>query len=176
MTTRGLVSPTHRSVRRYYETLQALKNQSVDNEMSVRSAFEFLLAETAKLRGWTLVPELSEKSGGSLMRPDGTLRDANSLPRGYWEAKDTKDDLNTEIRRKIARAYRLSNTIFEDTQTGVLYQNKQEVLRVPLGDPKELTRLLNQFFGYAEPDIEDFEEAVEEFQERVPDLARGPLH
>lgn len=173
MTTRALVSPTHRSVRRYYETLEALKNQSVDNEMSVRSAFEFLLAETAKLRGWTLVPELSEKSGGSLMRPDGTLRDANSLPRGYWEAKDTKDDLNAEIRRKIARGYPLSNTIFEDTQTGVLYQNKREVLRVPLSDPKELTRLLNQFFGYAEPDIEGFEEAVEEFQESVPELARG---
>ncbi len=173
MNARGLVSPTHRSVRKYYETLEALKNQSVDNEMSVRSAFEFLLAETAKLRGWTLVPELSEKSGGSLMRPDGTLRDANSLPRGYWEAKDTKDDLNTEIRRKIARGYRLSNTIFEDTQTGVLYQDKQEVLRVPLGDPKELARLLNQFYGYAEPDIEGFEEAVQEFQERVPELAGG---
>ena len=51
MTTRGLVSPTHRSVRRYYETLVASKNQSVDNEMSVRSAFEFLLAETATLSG-----------------------------------------------------------------------------------------------------------------------------
>jgi predicted helicase len=173
MTSRGLISPTHRSVHKYYETLEALRKQDVDNEMSVRSAFEFLLAETAKLRGWTLVPELSEKSGGSLMRPDGTMRDSNSLPRGYWEAKDTKDDLNTEIRRKIARGYRLSNTIFEDTQTGVLYQNKQEVLRVPLGDPKELARLLNQFYGYAEPDIEGFEEAVEEFQERVPELARG---
>src|SRR5579862_2018993 len=173
MTTRGSISPNHRSVRKYYETLEALKKQNVDNEMSVRSAFEFLLQETAKLKGWTLVPELSEKSGGSLMRPDGTLRDANSLPRGYWEAKDTKDDLNTEIRRKIARGYRLSNIIFEDTQTGVLYQNKQEVLRVPLGDPKEIARLLNQFYGYAEPDIEGFEEAVEEFQERVPELARG---
>jgi hypothetical protein len=89
MTTRGLISPTHRSVRRYYETLEALKKQDVDNEMSVRSAFEFLLQQTARIKGWTLVPELSEKSGGSLVRPDGTLRDSNSLPRGYWEAKDT---------------------------------------------------------------------------------------
>ncbi len=48
--------------------------------MSVRSAFEFLLAETAKLKGCTLVSELSEKSGGSLMRPDGTLRDAANRP------------------------------------------------------------------------------------------------
>ncbi|MGO8736625.1 MAG: hypothetical protein ACLQVM_27975 [Terriglobia bacterium] len=51
MTTRGLVSPTHRSVRRYYETLEALKSQSVDNEMSVRPAFELLLTETAKMSG-----------------------------------------------------------------------------------------------------------------------------
>ena len=173
MTTHGLISPTHRSVRKYYETLEGFRNQRVSDEMNVRSAFQSLLADTARLKGWTLVPELSAHSGGSLARPDATLRDANSLPRGYWEAKDTKDDLDSEIRRKIAHGYSLSNTIFEDTETGVLYQNKQEVLRVPLGDPKELARLLNQFYGYAEPDIEGFEEAVEEFQERVPELARG---
>jgi predicted helicase len=173
MTSHGLVSPTQRSVRKYYETLEGFRNQRVSDEMNVRSAFQSLLADTARLKGWTLVPELSAHSGGSLVRPDATLRDANSLPRGYWEAKDTKDDLDSEIRRKIAHGYSLSNTIFEDTQTGVLYQNKQEVRRVPLGDPKELARLLNQFYGYAEPDIEGFEEAVEEFQERVPELARG---
>src|SRR5579859_2866226 len=173
MTSHGLIPPTHRSVRKYYETLEGFRNQRVSDEMNVRSAFQSLLADTARLKGWTLVPELSTHSGGSLVRPDATLRDANSLPRGYWEAKDTKDDLDSEIRRKIVRGYRLSNTIFEDTETGVLYQNKQEVLRVPLGDPKELARLLNQFYGYAEPDIEGFEEAVEEFQERVPELARG---
>jgi hypothetical protein len=36
-----------------------------------------------------------------------------------------------------------------------------------------LAALLNQFFSYTEPDIEGFEEAVDEFKERVPDLARG---
>jgi hypothetical protein len=77
MNPRGLVSPSHRSVRKYYETLQALKNQSVDNEMSTRSAFEFLLAETAKLRGWTLVPELSEKSGGCLSEKKTDDRNPN---------------------------------------------------------------------------------------------------
>ncbi|MCI0704252.1 MAG: hypothetical protein L0241_24605, partial [Planctomycetia bacterium] len=111
-------------------------------------------AETAKQKKWTLVPELSAVSGGGLVRPDGTVRDVNGLPRGHWEAKDTKDDLDAEIRRKIAAGYPLSNIIFEDTRTGVLYQNKQEVLRVPLGDPAELTKLLNQFFSHVEPDIE----------------------
>jgi hypothetical protein len=36
-----------------------------------------------------------------------------------------------------------------------------------------LAALLNQFFSYTEPDIEGFEEAGDEFKERVPDLARG---
>ncbi|MBZ5545676.1 MAG: hypothetical protein LAO07_18705 [Acidobacteriia bacterium] len=93
MTSHGPISPHPRAVRKYYESVAALRDQHVFNEMNVRSAFESLLADTARLKGWTLIPELSGKSGGSLVRPDGTLRDRNSLPRGYWEAKDTKDDL-----------------------------------------------------------------------------------
>jgi transcriptional regulator with XRE-family HTH domain len=33
--------------------------------------------------------------------------------------------------------------------------------------------LLNDVYAYAEPDIDGFEQAVAEFKERVPDLARG---
>jgi len=168
------ITPTHRSIRRYYEQVAALRDQRVLNEMNVRSAFEFLLADTASRRGWTFIAELSGKSGGARIVPDGTLRDRNSLPRGYWEAKDTQDDLDTEIKKKIARGYPLSNIIFEDTQTGVLFQSKQKVNGpYALGNPKELAALLNQFFSYTEPDIEGFEEAVDEFKERVPELARG---
>ena len=174
MTTHGLIAPTHRSIRKYYENVAALRAQGVLNEMSVRSPFESLLQETARLKDWTFIAELSGKSGGAIIRPDGTLRDRNSLPRGYWEAKDTQDDLDTEIKKKIARGYPLSNIIFEDTQTGVLFQSKQKINGpYSLGNPKELAALLNQFFSYTEPDIEGFEEAVDEFKERVPDLARG---
>jgi hypothetical protein len=99
----GLIAPTHRSIRKYYENVAALRAQGVLNEMSVRSPFESLLQETARLKDWTFIAELSGKSGGAIIRPDGTLRDRNSLPRGYWEAKDTQDDLDTEIKKKIAR-------------------------------------------------------------------------
>ena len=174
MTGHNLITPTHRSIRRYYESVAALRDQGVLNEMSVRSPFESLLQETARLKDWTFIAELSGKSGGAIIRPDGTLRDRNSLPRGYWEAKDTQDDLDTEIKRKIARGYPLSNIIFEDTQTGVLFQGKQKINGpYSLGKHEELAALLNQFFSYTEPDIEGFEEAVDEFKERVPDLARG---
>ena len=118
MTAHGLITPTHRSIRKYYENVEALRAQGVLNEMSVRSPFESLLQETARLKDWTFIAELSGKSGGAITRPDGTLRDRNSLPRGYWEAKDTQDDLDTEIKKKIGRGYPLPNIIFEDTQTG----------------------------------------------------------
>ncbi|MGO8731539.1 MAG: hypothetical protein ACLQVM_01965 [Terriglobia bacterium] len=119
MTGHHLITPTHPSIRRYYESVAGLQTQGVLNEMSVCSPFESLLQETARLKDWTFIAELSGKSGGAKIRPDGTLRDRNSLPRGYWEAKDTQDDLDTEIKRKIAHGYPLSDIIFEDTQTGV---------------------------------------------------------
>ena len=58
------------------------------------------------------------------MVPDGTIRDGNSLPRGYWEAKDTDDDLDEEIKKKKAKGYPLTNIIFEDTRVAVLYQSE----------------------------------------------------
>ena len=83
MTPRGVISPTHKAVRKYYADLQALHDQHVSNEMSLRSPFQNLLADAGKLHGWTLIPELSEKTAAGRVQPDGTLRDSNSLPRGY---------------------------------------------------------------------------------------------
>jgi len=59
---------------------------------------------------------------GKNIFPDGTLRDAFNLRHGYWEAKDTHDDLDVEISNKIEKGYPLGNTIFEDTRTAVLFQ------------------------------------------------------
>ena len=108
-------------------------------------------------------------------RPDGTLRDSFNLPRGYWEAKDTGDDLITEIRKKINAGYPVTNTIFEDTRRAVLYQNNKPVLEVDLTQPKNLNNVLDVFFHYAAPDIETFEHAVQDFKESIPDLAQGLL-
>ena len=57
------------------------------------------------------------------------------LVRGHWEAKDTSDDLDAEIAKKIKRGYPLKNIIFEDTRTGVLIQNRQAVMPADLRDP-----------------------------------------
>ena len=174
----GIVSmkATHRSIKVYYETLTRYAGQEVSHETAVRSAFQNLLADAAKCRHWTLVPELASEGRGRVrVVPDGTVRDEFLIPRGYWEAKDTADDLDVEIAKKTAKGYPLTNMIFEDTRVGVLYQDGRETLRVDLGDKNEVAELLNAFLAYSEPNIDQFEKAVDEFKERVPELAFGPI-
>src|SRR5260370_6417193 len=88
-----------------------------------------MLADTARTHHWTLVQELSTKAGGKRVVPGGTMRHPNSLPRGYWEAKDTGDDLDTEITKKSKKGYPLTNTIFEDTREAGLFQLQGAIIR-----------------------------------------------
>lgn len=111
--------------------------------------------------------------GGRTIRPDGTFKDGMNLVRGYWEAKDTGDKLDVEIEKKRKAGYPLTNIIFEDTATGVLYQNGLRILTADMKDAGRLEELVRQFFAYVEPEIVEFEHAVDEFKERVPDLAEG---
>ncbi len=83
-----IVKPTHKIVKGYYETLDSLRKQGVFKEMNLRGAFQRLLEDTARKAGWEFIPEQTIEVGGRKIRPDGTFRDRNFLPRGYWEAKD----------------------------------------------------------------------------------------
>ena len=164
--------PKPKDIKEYYAALEAYGKQGVTHEGALRSAFQNLLAETGRRTGWTLIPELASGS----IRPDGTFRDEYFLNRGYWEAKDTNDNLETEIQKKIAKGYPLTNIIFEDTQRATLYQNGQVVMQADLTQRAQLTSLLIAFFSYTEPAHEDFSSAVDDFKQRVPDLARGLVH
>ncbi|MGH8010218.1 MAG: type ISP restriction/modification enzyme, partial [Candidatus Binatia bacterium] len=117
MPTAGQLKPTDKAFATYYGTLQAYVHQRVGHEGAVRSAFQNLLSEAGRRVGWTLIPELSKGP----IRPDGTFRDDYYLERGYWEAKDSRDNLETEIKKKVAKGYPLTNTIFEDTRHAYLY-------------------------------------------------------
>lgn len=143
-----------------------------DYEMALRSASQKLLGDTARMVGWVLVPEQTLEGG---IRPDGVMRDKFNLRRGYWEAKGPKGDLEKEITKKIANNYPLVNTIFENSKRAVLYQNKKRYGEYDLQKPSEVGDLLRQFFTYTEPDIANFEVAVQEFKERIPELAQALL-
>ncbi|MGH8010776.1 MAG: N-6 DNA methylase, partial [Candidatus Binatia bacterium] len=54
-----------------------------------------------------------------------------------------------------------------------LYQNGEVAMRADLSQPQQIVDLLNTFFSYTEPTHEDFNKAIDEFKQRVPDLARG---
>src|SRR6266704_2353037 len=160
-----------KAIDRYYKELDAYKGRA-DYELAVRTAFLNLLAETARQVKWMLIPEQTIEGG---LRPDGVLRDSFDLKRGFWEAKGPQSDLDKEIAKKIVTGYPLINTIFENTKRAVLFQNKKRAYEYDLQNPKAVSDLLTQFFTYTEPDIASFEVAVQEFKERVPELARALL-
>lgn len=167
------IKPAHKAIQKYHETLAEFLAGKVAHEGATRFAFQTLVHETCRSHGWNLIPEERTKVGGKTVIPDGTLRDMYNLHRGFWEAKDTSDDLSVEIQKKTKLGYPLTNTIFEDTAKAVLFQGKKAVYEADLTDKQQVADLLNQFYEYHEPEHEDFEQAVDEFQERVPDLAKG---
>ena len=167
----GTIKPKHKAIAEYHEALRAYSDRHVTHEGALETAFQRLLAETGRAHGWLLIPKQSLRVKGKHIIPDGTFRDLFNLHRGYWEAKDTDDDLSEEIAKKRAKGYPFTNTIFEDTRRAVLFQNGQVSFEADLTDPQAVADLLNAFYAYTEPDIEGFEEAVAEFQERVPELA-----
>ena len=160
------------AINTYYKELKEYEGINVDYELAVRSAFQNLLANTARNVNWTLIPEQTIEGN---IRPDGVLRDHFNLKRGFWEAKGPKSDLEREIKKKRDDGYPLTNTIFENTRSAILFQNKQRVLEYDLQNAREVSDLLKQFFTYTEPDIASFEVAVQEFKERIPEHASALL-
>ena len=160
-------------IKTYLKDLQHLKDQAVTHELGLKGPFHNLLDKAARKRGWTLVAELSTYSGGKRVVPDGTVRDEFRLARGWWEAKDTSDKLASEIQKKLKAGYPARNTIFEDTQCAVLYQDRAEAGEFSLGEPLKIAALLNRFFSHDETDEREFRRAMDEFKSRIPDLAQS---
>lgn len=98
------LKPTHKAVQAYYKAIAKFDKLGVRHEGAVRSAFQNLLEHCCRKAGRVLVPEyqLRRKTGRPL-EPDGAVVDALSqvLRYGLWEAKDTDDDLEKEIKAKL---------------------------------------------------------------------------
>ena len=108
------LKPTHAPVKTYYETLERFGRAKFDNEGNIRGAFEDLLKKCARQFEWFLVPEYQlARTGKHPLRTDAALPDAFNLPRAYWEAKDSKDDLRVEMEKKLALGYPRTNILFQ---------------------------------------------------------------
>jgi predicted helicase len=157
-------------VNQYLNELDRLKKVSGSlNEQTVREAFKDLLKSWARQSSLVFVAELEYPTKfKTRVSPDGTILHSIRVPLGYWEAKDTKDDLDEEIARKTARGYPQSNIIYENGHTAVLIQNREEVMRCDMTDPDALLKLVTLFFGYEREEIAEFRRAVEKFKGDLP--------
>ena len=97
--------------------------------------------------------------------------DLYHLPHGYWEAKDEKDDLAREVERKLDKGYPRDNIIFQAPERAILYQSGARIFDDNITRPEALVSVVNQFFDYKAPHIQEWEEAVRDFSERIPELA-----
>ncbi|MDP4593773.1 MAG: hypothetical protein NWT00_04285 [Beijerinckiaceae bacterium] len=119
------------------------------NEQVIREAFKDLLKAWSRQANLHFLSELEFATAQkSKVYPDGSVLHDLRVPLGFWEAKDTRDDLDEEIRKKFARGYPQTNIIFENSETAVLIQNRQEVTRCSMQDTDALQKLLDLFFGY----------------------------
>lgn len=157
-------------INEYLNELEVLKRVSgTSTEQVIRAAFRQLLRDWAKSRKLIFVEELEyETPLKTRVKPDGTILYDLRVPHGFWEAKDTSDDLDTEIGKKLRKGYPQDNFIFENSDTAVLIQNRQEVTRCSMQDIKALGRLVSLFFEWERPEIADFRKAVAQFKTDIP--------
>ncbi len=168
------IHPQDKLLDSYYKSLKALRGrQNIRHEGGTRRAFGSLLNGLARRRNWTLVEELSRQSIRSArrIRLDGALRDQWKRPHAWWEAKDSADDLDAEIDKKIAAGYPLDNIIFEDTVTAVLYQDGHEARRTRVQDRENFARLLSQYLNYKIESFESFSQAIDHYGEEIRSIA-----
>jgi hypothetical protein len=137
------LKPTHAPVKAYYETLEKFGRGKFDNEGNIRRAFESLLEKCARQFEWFVVPEYQiSRSGKNPLRVDATVLDAFNLPRGYWEAKDVKDDLSIEMNKKFAEGYPRTNILFQAPTRAILVQNGRIEFDGDISDPAKLVDVL----------------------------------
>jgi predicted helicase len=165
------LKPTHKPVALYYESLTGFAKLGIKHEAAVRSAFQELLEHCARHFDWKLVPEYPIKRKGKAdAKADGALLDNYGLNHGLWEAKDSAHDLDKEIKIKFSIGYPKQNILFWQPDRAILCQNAERFYEADLTNPEKLVHVLKLFFEFAPPAMADWEKAVEEFRDKVPQI------
>ncbi len=167
------LKPNHKSVQNYYEALRQFKTIGVSHEGAVRSAFQTLLEQCGRQFQWKLVPEWAMKKDSRSIRVDGALVDEYRITHGFWEAKDTADDLKKEVKKKLTAGYPQNNIIFQAPERAILWQNGRATLDLDITEPVALVEVLKRFFDYTVPEIEEWTDAIGHFKDQVPELGRA---
>ena len=165
------IKPTHKPIKQYYAELQEYDSIGAAHEGAVRTAFQNLLQHYCRQVDLILVCEKTHYTPENRrVTPDGEIVDTFGLPYGYWEAKDTQDDLYVEADKKFAVGYPSKNIVFQSPTHALLYQHGQLQLDLDITEPRNLVHVLQTFFAYQEENISAWHTAVSEFKETVPEL------
>lgn len=158
------------SIKQYQSEVEKIIHfGGTKKETTIRVAFFNLLNDYAKPKGLMMLTEINIKGAkGKIVRPDGVLRDSLMQDWGYWESKDEADDLDEEIDKKFAKGYPSENILFEDSNTAVLIQCGNELMRVPMSDVDALDRIIKEFINFRPPVVENFHKAIELFKQDIP--------
>jgi predicted helicase len=162
-------------INQYLADLDRLRRVSgASRESVVREAFKDLLKAWGRAQNLQFIPEHEFITPAKERRYiDGALLHDLRVPFGYWEAKDTSDDLDQEIAKKFRRGYPQTNIIFEDSTKAVLIQSGREVIRCSVDDVDRLEKLLELFFGYQRPEIASFRAAIAQFKIDLPEVLKA---
>lgn len=170
------LKPNHKAVRDYYAALGQTQQLSLLHEGAVAPHFANLLRVCARQFGWSLEEQYHlPRKGQRPLQADGVLLDSFKLRHGVWEAKDTHDDLPKEVKKKFAIGYPQDNILFQAPERAMLYQNGRLVADEDITKPENLVEILRLFCDYRPPEYEQWETAVAEFKEQVPQLAQSLL-
>ena len=140
--------------------------------MAIKQPFDTLIQQMAASSHYVYATEVTIKNeAGKNIRPDGILMNELRIHKGYVESKDADDSIDDEIQKKLHKdGYPSQNIIFQDSQTAVLIQKGQEVLRVNMQEPDQLEKIVRAFIDFKPPYIEQFEHALEEFKADIPTI------
>ena len=93
------IKPNHKSVKAYYDEISSLSELGVSHEGAVSPAFASLLRHCGNQFNQTLIEKypLKPSNHDHTLFIDGALVDSFNLVHGFWEAKDTSDDLGAWV-------------------------------------------------------------------------------
>jgi len=162
-------------INRFLKDLDILRKiTGKSRETQIREAFKDMLKAWGRSQELIFVAEYDFVTATKRNRQvDGALLYELRVPLGYWEAKDTEDDIDAAIAAKLRDEYPQDNIIFENSETAVLWQNRKEVARCQVNNVDQLQKLLELFFSYERKEIADFRKAVEQFKADLPEVLKA---
>ncbi|MEP6514201.1 MAG: hypothetical protein ABJA79_10040, partial [Parafilimonas sp.] len=159
-------------IQQYYNQLdRSFQFSKSKNEDTIKSYFWMLLNDYAHRQNYEVVREVfTMGTKGLKVKPDGILKNLWGIEIGLWESKDEKDDIEAEIDAKQKKGYPLTNILFEDSQTAVLFQRGEMVMKVNMLKEDELDKIIKEFISFKNETIYKFEDAIEKFKADIPSI------